>query len=529
MSRRFRLVAWLAAVAMYAGSSALLSAERPLVVVMVANSDGVTFSITNVGDQALSVLRWDTPLEPVLSSDVFSIGDGDVNFTGRHIKRAYPLERDYIQLQAGETVSADVVLNRFYDVVDHASYEVSYNGVISYSALVGSVSASAKHSARQSMDMSAAKVMVELAPAAPIARAQVPGFLSCSVDRQALISTALDASAQLTIEARDALANLPVSQRATSPRYLQWFGSYTATRYSQVQSGMTNAANVMANQVIDFDCSCDEGAYAYVFTNDPFRVYLCRAFWSAPNTGTDSKAGTILHELSHFPQVKGTDDHAYGQTAAAALARTDPDRAINNADSFEYFMENTPALPMQGDGTTAPAPEPDNYIPLAPGTSIAGSVQRGDSILYQSDGASVLNLTTNNGDADLFVYSDAARIDELCNSRETTTLDSCDLGSAQDVFIRVEGYETSTFTLAVIGTEVGGQTDGGSTDGSTDGSATDGEVTDGGDGGFAEGPPVDTQTGSSGGSGGGGGGLGVGLLGLLLAGVRRATRAGLRQ
>jgi peptidyl-Lys metalloendopeptidase len=79
-----------------------------------------------------------------------------------------------------------------------------------------------------------------------------------------------------------------------------------------------------------------------VFTNQPYKVYLCNAFWAAPNTGTDSRAGTIIHELSHFTVVAGTDDFAYGQTAARRLATKRPARAIMNADSHEYFSENTP-------------------------------------------------------------------------------------------------------------------------------------------------------------------------------------------
>ncbi len=61
-------------------------------------------------------------------------------------------------------------------------------------------------------------------------------------------------------------------------------------------------------------------------------------------TGTDSKAGTLVHEMSHFTAVAGTDDHAYGQTNAKSLAISNPDLALNNADSHEYFAENTPFL-----------------------------------------------------------------------------------------------------------------------------------------------------------------------------------------
>ena len=61
------------------------------------------------------------------------------------------------------------------------------------------------------------------------------------------------------------------------------------------------------------------------------------------DTGTDSRAGTLIHELSHFTVVAGTSDFAYGQSAASRLARTSPSRAVRNADNHEYFAENTPA------------------------------------------------------------------------------------------------------------------------------------------------------------------------------------------
>jgi len=56
------------------------------------------------------------------------------------------------------------------------------------------------------------------------------------------------------------------------------------------------------------------------------------------------QAGTIIHESSHFNVNGGTRDHAYGQAAARALARSSPNTAVLNADSHEYFAENTPFL-----------------------------------------------------------------------------------------------------------------------------------------------------------------------------------------
>ncbi|CAF3733890.1 unnamed protein product [Rotaria sp. Silwood1] len=56
--------------------------------------------------------------------------------------------------------------------------------------------------------------------------------------------------------------------------------------------------------------------------------------------GTDSKAGTLVHEVSHFSIVAGTDDYAYGQSSALALAKTNPAKARMNADNHEFFTEN---------------------------------------------------------------------------------------------------------------------------------------------------------------------------------------------
>jgi peptidyl-Lys metalloendopeptidase len=47
--------------------------------------------------------------------------------------------------------------------------------------------------------------------------------------------------------------------------------------------------------------------------------------------------------MSHFTIVADTDDWAYGQSAAKSLAKSNPAKAVDNADSHEYFSENTPA------------------------------------------------------------------------------------------------------------------------------------------------------------------------------------------
>ena len=126
-------------------------------------------------------------------------------------------------------------------------------------------------------------------------------------------------------------------------RYRSWFGAYDASRWNQAETHFSKIKDAIDNKPLTFDCGCKQSYFAYVYPDQPYKVYLCKSFWTAPVTGTDSRAGTIVHELSHFNVVAGTDDLGYGQTNARNLASTDPVKALNNADNHEYFAENTPS------------------------------------------------------------------------------------------------------------------------------------------------------------------------------------------
>jgi peptidyl-Lys metalloendopeptidase len=164
-------------------------------------------------------------------------------------------------------------------------------------------------------------------------------FVSCSAARRTLINTAAASAQTYTNNAYSYLVGLSSGR----PRYRTWFGTYTASRKSTVQ---THFRLIRSHpfSTFTYDCSCtDPNTYAYVYPNTFGRIYLCGAFWNAPNTGTDSRAGTLIHESSHFTVHGGTDDWAYGQSTCRSLAISNPLRAIDNADSHEYFAENTPA------------------------------------------------------------------------------------------------------------------------------------------------------------------------------------------
>lgn len=88
--------------------------------------------------------------------------------------------------------------------------------------------------------------------------------------------------------------------------------------------------------------------FAEVNPNDPtHHITLGRDFFTTETYGNNSRAGTLIHETSHFNDVLGTDDHAYGEEACLRLVRQaqqndgNLNTVLNNADNWEYLVEHT--------------------------------------------------------------------------------------------------------------------------------------------------------------------------------------------
>ncbi|KAF9463907.1 hypothetical protein BDZ94DRAFT_1257728 [Collybia nuda] len=169
-------------------------------------------------------------------------------------------------------------------------------------------------------------------------------FNNCTAVQQTNIESAITGARTYVSNAISFLS----SHNTTNTRYTTWFGAFKNTRYQSVLSNFTSLTT-RGNEFSAwlYDCSlvgCDPGDYAYVDTDVYGKVYLCESFWTAPATGTNSKAGILVHEGTHFQATGHTRDIAIGKRACRELANTKPGKATQNADSYEYFAENTPPL-----------------------------------------------------------------------------------------------------------------------------------------------------------------------------------------
>jgi peptidyl-Lys metalloendopeptidase len=311
------------------------------------------FTLHNRTNESLQVLTWFTPFEGV-AGEIFDVKrDGaDVTYHGILVKRGAPQPEDYISIEAGKSMSAEVDLAKSYDFKKAGDYGIEFRSP-AVSHVVKKDAPKAKSMAElltaKKVEIPSNKVTVKIEesiepPAAAAAdESEVAAkvvFTNCSSSEQTTVQNTNNAAMLWSAVVYGYFNGLSTADRSTDALYKTWFGAYTAARYATVLSNWNNIKIEFENANITYNChgpACQSSWYAYVYKGGKVEVFLCPQFWSAPDSGTDSKPGVLIHEISH--EVADTDDWAYGQTACKILARTDPAKAIDNADNYEYCAE----------------------------------------------------------------------------------------------------------------------------------------------------------------------------------------------
>jgi peptidyl-Lys metalloendopeptidase len=339
---------------------------NPLRIGMLADSIGnraflgtVDFRVTNTSRETMMIPSWQLP-SGTLQQNLFqvSFNGKPVRYTGPMIKRAAPTEADYITLRPGESRLVTVDLSTAYDLSRSGEYTVKFRSFLQGARSDNGKLVAARNGGLAKAESATLRLWVDASnPASQLksggGRVVVQGkpggagtvvngvtFVGCS-------STQISGAGQAVVDARTYSENAKgyLAGNTVGPRYTTWFGAYTSTRWNTAKSHFTSIDSAMdqSGGQVKINCGCNQNYYAYVYPTKAYEIFVCKAFWTAPATGTDSKAGTLIHEMSHFNVTAGTDDVVYGQSGAKSLALSNPDQALNNADSHEYFAENKPA------------------------------------------------------------------------------------------------------------------------------------------------------------------------------------------
>ena len=334
-------------------------APNPLRVGMQALGNGtLEVTVTNTARKAVRVPAWQLPgSDPTAQLFRISLDGEPVAYEGKLAKRGLPQAGDFVVLQPGRSYRAVVDLPAQYAMQARGQYQVTLASPLQHASLSGGAMLVGERGLPMVLRSAPLRVWFDGQAAKPDRsakgkpcnpRKQDCGggggsgvtFASCDATQAA---TAMDAVNQARAYSENSKQYL--SGGTVGPRYTTWFGAYSSQRYATALDHFQaiDAAMDQNNGEITINCGCNQNYYAYVYPTRPYEIFVCRAFWSAPLAGTDSKGGTLIHEMSHFNVVAGTDDIVYGQTGAKNLAASDPAGALNNADNHEYFAENHPS------------------------------------------------------------------------------------------------------------------------------------------------------------------------------------------
>jgi peptidyl-Lys metalloendopeptidase len=187
-----------------------------------------------------------------------------------------------------------------------------------------------------------------LAPAAAMAERS---FQRCSSTNEKAADAAIGGSLELAARAAAAVGS--------TDEYLRWFGAFDRRRQEEVRANLKAIHRELQADDVRAVClhadapDCVDGTYAYVRGERPPAIYLCPSFFAMPSLEdarngigdleNGTREGTIIHEMSHFSYVARTSDECYSRTECGHMAR-DAERAIINADSYQYFAEDVMLL-----------------------------------------------------------------------------------------------------------------------------------------------------------------------------------------
>ncbi len=289
------------------------------------------FNVTNRGRVQVGVSGGKLRLSDLASSKLVDVTDDEgtvLLFEGRIVKRGTD---DFFTVQPGWTASVELDLDDSYHLEAGVTYTVTVpRSPVPVLGAPYTFTLSAPPRSKRRVQMMHPTDMRE----------------NCTNGQKAIIDTAIsNMRAALGVCYTDYFEGFECS---VGPHYTLLFGAANQQRMELVRYVLYNVATANMNDTYAISCDNTDcpssNTFAFVYQSGHI-ITLCDQFWLAPTAlGQDSKPGTLIHELSHFNIIGQTNDYAYGFDGAKALARSDPDRATDNADNYEYFCELMPSV-----------------------------------------------------------------------------------------------------------------------------------------------------------------------------------------
>ena len=260
-----------------------------------------------------------------------------------------PTKDEFILLKAGERFSTTVQITDVFSIDTDGLYTVQYSNPLWYLS-VDEMSIMSNGKVRESSIQESVYIYLEnaqllLKPIKP----EEPK-IDYTVHLQSCSSASFSNGYRKNDETLNAHKKLcsgidtVKGKVGNNTMYKTWFGAYTSTRESAVKTVFTNMKNGLSGNTVTYyndgpNCKSTTITYTYgSFTGST--IYLCNEFYDDPiyceSTGYDKEA-TLLHEWTHARSNIDDYNDTYSQAACKALASSNPDGAIDNADNCTFY------------------------------------------------------------------------------------------------------------------------------------------------------------------------------------------------
>jgi peptidyl-Lys metalloendopeptidase len=289
----------------------------------------VEFNIENLSEDVVFVLKYNTPLDDSILANIFevSVKGQTVDYLGVAARRAEPTIRDYVPLKPRQSISRTVDLAPLYDFSLQGEYTIQLNTILSY---FSNNAEKTEHLISEPVTLFASEWT---APVIPMIGDLNSTYIGCTANQQSLAS-----SGETTGRSQVNSATNYMQANRCNGAYVTWFGTVASNRWQSVTNGFVSSRTAFANSRFRINCggpNCGTNVIAYVYPTDTqLNIYVCSIFF---NQATAARGETLVHEVSHFRSIWGTGDVTYGRANCQNLARSEPARAITNADNVCFF------------------------------------------------------------------------------------------------------------------------------------------------------------------------------------------------
>jgi len=331
----------------------------------------LTVEVENRGNEPLRLLGWGTPFEEEFTASFLTVKrDGEtLPYDGKLVKRGDPSGEDYLTIEPGGTAETSVDVSAGYPIDRPGEYTVAVDANASDAFTVSEGEGEAARSREQHEPLSLSSPTASFTVLSGEEPRPTDGERARTEQPQAeggqqfeegegeggegeggaiepnLIGGTAEQQEETRIAHQNAqsIASLAASRlvaEEVDALYATWFGEFDQNRYEAVTRHYEQIDGALTTRQLNYNLTgegCKPGIFAYTYFGHD-TVWLCSAYMEAPETGSDSKFGTLVHEWSHA--ICETQDHVYGESACENLAATEPEKAVTNADSHEYFAEH---------------------------------------------------------------------------------------------------------------------------------------------------------------------------------------------